>query len=66
MDSFLASLVRRAMGRGLRGAHPAWFVVGVAAWMLRRARSEAPARYRAELRPGERLLITAAPRTGRE
>jgi hypothetical protein len=53
------------MGRGLRGAHPAWFVVGVAAWMLRRARSEAPARYRAELRPGERLLITAAPRTGR-
>ena len=62
MDSLLASLVKKAIGRGMRGAHPAWFVVGAAAWMLRRARNEEPVRYRAALRSGDRIMVSAVPR----
>ena len=38
MDTLLRYIQVKAFGRGLRGYHTAWLVVGVAVWMLNRAR----------------------------
>jgi hypothetical protein len=65
MDSILHFLQVKAFGRGLRGYHTAWIVIGLAIWMLNRARNQNDVVYRTRLKPGERLLIrtgTAAPR----
>lgn len=57
MDSILHFLQVKAFSRGLRGFHSAWIVVGVAIWMLNRARHQSDVVYRTQLKPGERLLI---------
>ena len=56
---------QRSVGRGV-----AWIVVGVAIWMLNRARHQEDVIYRTELKPGERLLVrtskpTASKSSGR-
>jgi hypothetical protein len=57
MDTLLRYIQVRAFGRGLRGYHSAWVVIGVAIWMINRARSADDVVYRTELKPGERLLV---------
>jgi len=61
MESILRYLQVKAFGRGMRGYNTAWFVVGVAVWMLLRARSGEGVVYRTRLHPGERLVISASP-----
>ncbi len=56
MDSLLRYIQIRAFGRGFSG-HRAWIVVGVALWMLNRARNQDDVIYRTELKPGERLIV---------
>ena len=60
MDTFLQYIQVKAFGRGLRGYHTAWLVVGVAIWMLNRARHQSDVVYRTRLNPGERLVISAS------
>ncbi len=57
MDSLLRYLQVRAFGRGFSGYHTAWIVVGVALWMLIRARHQDDVVYRTELKPGEQLIV---------
>jgi len=57
VDTFLRYLQVRAFGRGLRGYHSAWVVVGVAVWMINRARQADDVVYRTKLKPGETLLV---------
>jgi len=57
MDTLLRYIQVRAFGRGLRGYHSAWVVVGVAVWMINRARNADDVVYRTELKPGERLVV---------
>ncbi len=57
MDTFLRYIQVRAFGRGLRGYHSAWVVVGVAIWMINRARNADDVIYRTKLKPGERLTV---------
>lgn len=68
MDSLLHYLQIKAFGRGF-GGHRAWIVVGVALWMLNRARNQNDVIYRTELKPGERLIVTttkpSSPSSGR-
>ncbi|MGA8725602.1 MAG: hypothetical protein WB565_11205 [Acidimicrobiales bacterium] len=65
MDSILNFFQLKAFSRGLRGYHTAWIVVGVAIWMLKRARNQNDVVYRTKLKPGEQLLIrTATKRAG--
>ncbi len=59
MDSLLHYLQVKAFGRGLRGYHTAWVVVGVAIWMINRARHQDDVIFRTKLKPGERLVIGA-------
>ncbi len=62
MDALFQYLQMKAFGRGLRGYHTAWVVVGVALWMLNRARHQDDVVYRTVLKPGERLSVsTRAP-----
>jgi hypothetical protein len=59
MDRLLKRLVTRAMRRGLAG-EPVWLVVGVVAWLVRRARARGPAVvWSGRLEPGERLLLSS-------
>ncbi len=62
MDSLLRFLQFKAFSRGLRGYHTAWIVIGVAIWMLNRARNQSDVVYRTQLKPGERLLIRTGPK----
>ena len=62
MDSLLRFLQFKAFGRALRGGHTAWIVIGVAIWMLNRARNQSDVVYRTQLKPGERLLIRTGPK----
>jgi hypothetical protein len=57
MDSLLRYIQVRAFGRGLSGYHTAWIVVGVALWMLNRARHQDDVIYRTVLKPGEQLTV---------
>ena len=57
MDTFLRYLQVRAFGRGLRGYHSAWVVVGVAVWMINRVRHADDVVYRTKLQPGETLVV---------
>ncbi len=61
METFLRYIQVRAFGRGMRGYNTAWFVVGVAVWMLIRARRSEDVVYRTKLNPGERLVISSSP-----
>jgi hypothetical protein len=65
MESLLRYVQRKAFGRGLRGYHNAWLVVGVGAWMINRARRQDDVIYRTRLEPGERLIVETSnpPRT---
>jgi hypothetical protein len=60
MDALLNYIQLKAFGRGMRGYHTAWFVIGVAIWMLNRARRQQDVVYRTELKPGERLLVRSS------
>jgi hypothetical protein len=61
METFLRYLQLKAFGRGLRGYHTAWLVVGVAVWMINRARNQNDVIYRTKLKPGEQLFVSASP-----
>lgn len=61
METFLRYVQLKAFGRGMRGYNTAWFVVGVAVWMLLRARRGEDVVYRTKLLPGERLVISSSP-----
>jgi len=63
MDTILRYIQVKAFGRGLRGYHTAWLVVGAALWMLNRARHQDDVVYRTKLEPGERLIIKTTPRS---
>ncbi len=66
MDTLLQYIQVKAFGRGLRGYHTAWVVVGVAIWMLNRARHQDDVIYRTQLKPGERLIVrTSRPPSGK-
>jgi hypothetical protein len=70
MDTLLRYIQVRSFSRGLRGYHSAWVVVGVAIWMINRARNADDVVYRTELKPGERLMVrtskpTSTRRSGR-
>jgi hypothetical protein len=60
MDTLLRFIQVKAFGRGRRGYHTAWFVVGVAIWMINRARTNDDVIYRTELKPGERLFVSSS------
>ena len=64
METLLSYIQVRAFGRGMRGYNTAWFVVGVALWMLIRARRSEDVVYRTKLLPGERLVISGGPSGG--
>ena len=57
MDTILRYIQLKAFGRGLRGYHTAWVVVGVAVWMINRARNQSDVIYRTKLKPGESLIV---------
>jgi hypothetical protein len=57
MDTLLRYIQLKAFGRGLRGYHTAWVVVGVAVWMINRARNQNDVIYRTRLKPGESLIV---------
>jgi hypothetical protein len=57
MDTLLRYIQVKAFGRGFRGYHTAWIVIGVAVWMLNRARNEDHVVYRTKLKPGEQLIV---------
>lgn len=58
MERILRYLLKNGFRRGFRGEHPIWFVVGVSAWLLIRARRhDDDVVYRTVLRPGERLAV---------
>ena len=58
MDGLLSRLVSRAMRRGLAG-EPVWLAVGVAAWLVRRARAKSPEPvWSGRVSPGDRLVVT--------
>ena len=61
MESILRYIQLKAFGRGMRGYNTAWFVVGVAVWMLLRARRSEEVVYRTKLNPGERLVVSSSP-----
>ncbi len=53
-------LYRTGIKRGSTGGNLSWFIVALAAWILRResARVFAPP-IQMEIKPGERLMVTA-------
>jgi hypothetical protein len=58
VERLLRYFVKNGFRRGFRGEHPIWFVVGVSAWLLVRARRhDDEVVYRTVLRPGERLAV---------
>jgi hypothetical protein len=60
LDNLLRYIQLKAFGRGLRGYHTAWIVVGVAVWMINRARHQDDVVFRTVLKPGERLIVKAS------
>jgi len=60
VDNLLRYIQLKALGRGFRGYHTAWLVVGAAAWMVNRARRREDVVYRTVLKPGERLVVTTS------
>ena len=60
MDTLLRYIQVKAFGRGLRGFHTAWVVVGVALWMINRIRHQDDVVYRTRLKPGEGLIVRSS------
>ncbi len=60
IDNLLRFVQLKAFGRGFRGYHTAWLVIGAAAWMVNRARHREDVVYRTVLKPGERLVVTTS------
>jgi hypothetical protein len=60
VDTLLRYIQVRAFRRGLRGYHSAWVVVGVAVWMINRARNADDVIYRTKLKPGEQLTVSTS------
>ena len=59
-------LYRSAIKRGAKGGHWAWYVLAAGAWVLRRDRDRrATAPLSTPLKPGETIVITAAPNAPR-
>lgn len=59
MDTLLSKVVSRALRRGLAG-EPVWLAVGVAAWLVRRARNRGPdVVWSGRLEPGQRLVVVS-------
>lgn len=59
MDRLLRRLSRTGFRHGMAGEHWAWFVLGAAAFLLRRARrAEDDLVLSRRLEPGERYLVT--------
>jgi len=61
METILRYFQVRSFGRGLRGYNTAWFVVGAALWMVLRVRRSEDVVFRTKLKPGEGLVVNAAP-----
>jgi len=61
VETLLRYLQVRSFRRGVGGSNKAWLVVGIAFWMLLRARRTEDVVYRTKLNPGERLVIKAGP-----
>ena len=61
MGFLLRYIQLRAFGRAFRGRHTAWFVVGAAAWMIKRAREREDVVFRTLLEPGQRLVVRSSP-----
>lgn len=57
IDSLLRWLTRSGMRRAMSGEHWAWFVVGGAAFFLRRARRRDDRAAQIHLRSGDRYVI---------
>jgi hypothetical protein len=58
VDRLLAQVVSRALRRGMR-SDPMWLVVGVAGWLVLRARSRPdPLYWSGRIEPGERIEIS--------
>jgi phage gp46-like protein len=60
MDTLLRYIQVKAFGRGFRGYHTAWIVVGAALWMLNRARHQDDVVYRTKLKAGEQLIVRSS------
>lgn len=59
MDRLLSFVVTRGFRRGFAG-EPAWLVLGLAAWLVRRARRRGPeVVWSGRLQAGERLVLTS-------
>lgn len=59
MERLYRFLISNGLRRGMRGGHPAWFVLGVSAWLLNRSRKKRDdVVYRTQLQPGEGLVVT--------
>lgn len=62
MERLYRFLSSNGFRRGMRGGHPAWFVLGTSAWLLNRSRKKRDeVAYRTQLQPGEGLIITTRP-----
>lgn len=63
IDRAIGLLMASGWRRGVRGGNQVWIVVGLAAWLLNRVRSQRqPTKvYLEDLGPGEALVITHHP-----
>jgi len=59
MDPVFRYFERKAFGLGLRG-RSTWLVLGVAVWMINRARRTDRLIYRTKIQPGDRFTITSS------
>jgi hypothetical protein len=60
VDRILRALATRAARRGM-GGEPLWLAVAVAAWLVRRARTDRDAVvWRGRVEPGQRLVVAVA------
>lgn len=61
MDRLLRLLVTQGLRKGLLGGHQRWLAAGIAAYGVRKVRQASSRKpevvYRAELEPGQSLLI---------
>jgi hypothetical protein len=64
LNYFLRRLSQSGFRRTLAGGHWAWGALGLAAFMLRRARQPAPDVRVVRMSPGDRFVIGLAPRDG--
>lgn len=62
MERLYRLAISNGFRRGMRGGHPAWFVLGATAWLLSRSRKKRDeVIYRTLLQPGEGLIVSTRP-----